>query len=151
MKLHTWLMVGLCWLPLLSSNAAAEILVSDAWARETIPGTNTSALFATLENTTRKPTQLVSVTVEGVGKAELHSHTDEGGMMRMRRVDAVDIGGRASLALAPGSYHVMLFQLAQPLKAGTEVAVQFQFSNGEKVETVAKVVSPKHSMSDHNH
>ncbi|UTA47585.1 copper chaperone PCu(A)C [Simiduia sp. 21SJ11W-1] len=147
MNIRTWLLAGLCWAPMV----AAEIIVSDVWARETVPGTNTSALFATLENTTRKPTRLVSVSVEGVDKAELHAHTEEGGMMRMRRVEAVEVGGRAEVKLAPGGFHVMLFQLAKPLKAGNEVPVVFQFANGEKVSARARVVNPKQAMQHHNH
>ncbi|MDN3638366.1 copper chaperone PCu(A)C [Simiduia curdlanivorans] len=130
--------------------AVAEIQVTEAWAKESIPGTNTSALFATLYNTTRKPTELVKVVVEGVDKAELHTHNEQDGMMQMRRVDAIDIGARATVALAPGGFHVMLFQLKAPLKAGTDLAVEFHFSNGEQVAAVAKVVNP-HQAGEHQH
>ncbi|MBB3169511.1 copper chaperone PCu(A)C [Simiduia aestuariiviva] len=147
MILRSGLLLGLLW----SSWLSAEMLVSDAWARESVPGTNTSALFATIENTERKATQLVAVVVDGVDKAELHAHNEEGGMMRMRRVTGVSVAGRSSVTLAPGGYHVMLFQLRQPLKAGTELPVEFKFSNGEKVKAVARVLSPADAMPHHNH
>jgi copper(I)-binding protein len=138
----------------------AEIVVTDVWARETVPGTNSSAMFATLQNTTRKPTQLVSVQVTGVEKAELHTHNQDGGMMRMRRVTSIDVGARTSVTLAPGGFHVMLFQLKKPLRAGSNVPVVFNFSNGEKVEAVAQVMGMGQSLpgksadkgaSDHHH
>ena len=138
----------------------AEIIVTDVWARETVPGTNSSALFATLQNTTRKPSQLVSVQVEGVEKAELHTHNQDGGMMRMRRVTSIDVGARASVSLAPGGFHVMLFQLKKPLRAGDVLPVVFNFSNGEKVEAMAQVMGMGQSLpgktadkgaSDHHH
>lgn len=133
----------------------AELLVTDAWARETVPGTNTSALFATVENTAPKGVRLVSVQVDGVEKAELHAHKESGGMMRMRRVSAIDIGARATVALAPGSYHVMLFQLVKPLRAGAKIGVTFQFSNGDKVRAEAEVLgmgqTPKQDAAQHSH
>ena len=128
----------------------AEIEVTEVWAKESIPGTSTSAMFATLYNTTRKPTELVKVIVEGIDKAELHSHSEQNGMMQMRRVEAVEVGSRATVKLAPGGFHVMLFQIKSPLKAGTELAVEFQFSNGENVAAVAKVVNPNQS-DEHQH
>jgi periplasmic copper chaperone A len=139
--------VGFLVALLAPSLAAAEIVVSEVWARETVPGTSSSALFATLANTTRKPTQLVAVQVAGVGKAELHTHTQDGGMMRMRRVQNVAIGSRATVMLAPGGYHVMLFQLDNPLRAGSTLPVTFTFSNGDKVAAVAQVVGFKQSSS----
>ncbi|BFM10257.1 copper chaperone PCu(A)C [Simiduia litorea] len=135
---------------LFTQAVVAEIQVTDVWVKESIPGTNTSALFATLYNTTRKPTELIKVMVEGVDKAELHTHNEQDGMMQMRRVAAIDIGARATVTLAPGGFHVMLFQLKTPLKAGAEVAVEFRFSNGEHVAAVAKVVNP-HQTGDHQH
>lgn len=133
----------------------AELQVTDAWARETVPGTNTSALFATVENTALKSVQLVAVQVDGVEKAELHAHKESGGMMRMRRVASIDIGARATVTLAPGGYHVMLFQLSKPLRADTSVGVTFQFSNGDKVRTEAKVLGMGQSLhqdtAEHSH
>lgn len=131
--------------------AWAEITVSEVWAKETVPGTSSSALYATLYNTTRKPTALTKVTVEGVNKAELHVHNATDGMMQMRRVESIDVGGRATVMLEPGGYHVMLFQLKAPLKAGQKVPVEFQFSNGEKVAATANIINPNQSDAHQHH
>lgn len=126
------------------AQVSAEIIVSDVWARESVPGTSSSVMFATLQNTSRKPVQLVGVTVQGVDKAELHTHTEDAGMMRMRRLDAIDIGPRATVKLAPGGFHIMLFQVKTPLVAGQDIAVQFSLSNKVKIDAVAVVVGPGH-------
>lgn len=142
-------LIGLC--AVFCAQAMADIQVSEAWARETIPGTSSSALFATLTNGNRNGAALVAVTVQGVDKAELHTSSEAGGMMRMRRVERIEIGAGESLALAPGGFHVMLFRLAEPLRAGARLQAQFEFSNGEKVSAEVEVKSAGDDQAHHHH
>lgn len=134
---------------LMSALCYSEVEVSESWVRESIPGTSSSALFATLKNTGNKDAVLVSVAVQGADKTELHTTQDEDGMMRMRRLEQVVIPAGQTVQLAPGSYHVMLFRLASPLHADQKVAAEFRFSSGEKVATTAEVRSARDA--EHHH
>lgn len=65
--------------------------------------------------------------------------TMDGGVMRMRRKDAVDIPARGSVELAPGGTHLMLVGLKAPLKAGTTIAVSLQFDKAGRTDVTVKV------------
>lgn len=134
---------------LLSSVSAGDIVVTESWARESIPGTSSSALFASIQNTGSKDVTLVSVVVQGADKTELHATQDDAGMMRMRRLEQVVIPAGQTVSFEPGGYHVMLFRLAAPLRAGQTVAAEFRFANGEKAAASAVVRSARGA--DHHH
>ncbi|AFU99087.1 copper chaperone PCu(A)C [Simiduia agarivorans] len=136
---------------LVSSMSFADVVISDSWARESIPGTSSSALFASVKNTGKKDVTLVSVAVQGADKTELHASQDDGGMMRMRRLEQVVIPAGQTVELAPGGYHVMLFRLAAPLRAGQTVATEFRFASGEKVAATADVRSARGADHHHHH
>jgi len=65
--------------------------------------------------------RLAGVSSPAAGAAELHSMTMDGGTMRMRAVEALDLPAGTPVNLAPGGYHVMLFDLKKPLVAGQKV------------------------------
>ena len=58
--------------------------------------------------------------------------SNEGGVMRMRRVDSLDLPAGKTVALEPGGYHVMLLDINRPLKAGEHVAVTLVIEEGGK-------------------
>jgi copper(I)-binding protein len=63
------------------------------------------------------------------GHTEIHetvtvadsSGGDEGGRMMMRRVESIELPPGEDVQLKPGGYHVMLFDLKKPLKAGSRI------------------------------
>ena len=64
--------------------------------------------------------ETVAVETPAAERAELHGHdVDASGVITMRPVESVDIPPGASVTAATGGLHVMLFGLAEPLKAGT--------------------------------
>jgi copper(I)-binding protein len=63
----------------------------------------------------------------------------EDGMMRMRRVDRIDLPGGAQVELMPGGLHVMLIGLKRPLVTGDEVAVTLILDDGSSRQLTAPV------------
>jgi copper(I)-binding protein len=51
--------------------------------------------------------------------AEMHETVMDNGAMKMQPVASVDLPAGKSVKFAPGGLHVMLLQLATPLKVGT--------------------------------
>ncbi len=109
-------------LPLAAMNAAAAEesgpKVDRAWARATPGAARTGAAYFRIKSPIDD--RLIGLASPVAGKAELHTHSEENGIMRMRMVE----GGVAVLAaqvleLKPGGpLHVMLTDLKQPLKVG---------------------------------
>lgn len=50
--------------------------------------------------------------------------------MRMQKVSApLAVPGNSTLTFAPGGYHIMLFDIKMPLRAGAQVTVVFVFDD----------------------
>jgi len=99
--------------------AADAIRVIDPWARATVPGQKVGGVY--MEIVSPRDARLVGVFSPAAGAAEVHSMTMDGGTMRMRAVEALDLPAGTPVKLAPGGYHVMLFDLRKPLVAGETV------------------------------
>jgi copper(I)-binding protein len=111
-----------------------EILISDAWARETVAGQGATAAYMTIANTGAGDDRLVSVAAPSPLMAMLHSSESSGGVSRMREMEAgvaVPAGGR--IELKPGGSHVMVTGLETPLKAGQSLKLTLRFEkSGER-------------------
>ncbi|MBU6436138.1 MAG: copper chaperone PCu(A)C, partial [Betaproteobacteria bacterium] len=97
--------------------------------------------------------RLLSASTPVAGSVELHSMTMEGNVMRMREVEGgIALAPGATVALQPGSLHMMFMNLKQPLALGTKVPVTLQFEKAGKV-TVSFVVKaqPPGGMPMHQH
>lgn len=123
------------------SKRAAGIKVADAYINIPVPGSHTTAGFFTLTNTSESPLELVGVSTSSAKRTELHSHTHKDGMMQMRREDKVLVPAKSSVKFAPGSYHLMLFDLRAGMQTGDQLQLLFEFSDGTRLTANAKVKS----------
>jgi copper(I)-binding protein len=94
-----------------------------------------AAAYFTVGNDGPATATLVGVHVEGAGEAQMHK--TEGG--KMTAVESVDIAPGASIEFAPGGYHVMVFDLADNIKAGGTTELTLTFSDGDKLSLPMKV------------
>ncbi|MBA3576807.1 MAG: copper chaperone PCu(A)C [Sphingomonas sp.] len=119
-------------------DSAPAIQPGDAWVRATLPGKSTTAAYFTLRNSGGGD-RLLKVSAAD-GDASLHSTSMDGGVMRMRPLDSLEIPGGAVVALKPGGTHVMIVGLNRPLEAGQElpIALKFERSGTIRVAAVAK-------------
>lgn len=109
---------------------AADVSVEAPYARAVPPNASNSAAFMTLHNHSAESISLVSAESDVAEVAELHNHIDDDGVMRMRQVEQIEIPAEGSVALQPGSFHVMLLGLKHPLQPGDPVAIELHFSDG---------------------
>ncbi len=124
---------------LVSLGAQAPIAVTDAWVREPVPGRPMTAAYAVIENPGANEIALVGVSSEVAGTLELHEMVRTGDMMKMQQVKQIVVPASGKVELKPGGYHVMLFDLKQPLKVGDEVTLTFTTSSGWRIKVPAKV------------
>ena len=132
-------------LTLLVSAAVAqngEIKITDAWARATPGGAQTAAAYMTM--TAPAGDRLTGLSTPVAQKADLHSMTMDGSVMRMRPVEVLDLPAGKPVALKPGGYHIMLTGLAKPLEAGQSFPLTLDFAKAgarQVTVTVEKVGS----------
>jgi copper(I)-binding protein len=131
--------------------AMAQVSVEDAWVRGTVPGQKATGAF--MQITSGSDTSLVAVTSPVAKVVEIHTMSHEGGMMKMRAVDAIPVPAGKRVELSPGGYHVMLMDLGQPLKEGDKVRLTLTFADkaGKKsTQDVTATVRPLAS-GQHKH
>jgi hypothetical protein len=125
--------------PLTAAKAPAQDAgpkIEQPWARATPGNVRTGAVYMTIEPGAT-PDKLVAIATPVAGRAELHAHMMDKGVMQMRPVDALALQPGAPAVLKPGGYHVMLFDLKQPLKDGEEFPLTLTFAQaGAKQVTV---------------
>jgi len=113
--------IALCSVALTSAPAQAQVTVDHAWARATVPGQKVAGVY--LEIRAEEPAKLVGVRSPAAGSAEIHSMSNEGGVMKMRRLEQLDLPAAQTVRLAPGGNHIMLLDIKRPLQPGARVPV----------------------------
>lgn len=106
-----------------------QVQVENAYVRMPIPGRTMSAAFMTLENTSGQAQILSSAKAEWANSIEVHTHTHENGVMRMREIESLEIPAGETVVLQPGGLHLMLFGLESPLPS--QPVLSLCFKSGE--------------------
>ncbi|PWC39243.1 copper chaperone PCu(A)C [Azospirillum sp. TSO35-2] len=118
---------------------AGPIEIDHPWARATAPSAPNGGAFLSLTNTGTTEDRLVAASTPVAEKAELHTHINDNGVMRMRPVDGIAVGPGAPVKLAPGGLHVMLLGLKQPLVKGAHFPLTLRFEKAGSVEVEVAV------------
>ncbi|WP_073953468.1 copper chaperone PCu(A)C [Thalassospira sp. TSL5-1] len=120
---------------------ANDISISNAWSKESIGRVPNGAVFFNIENAGAED-RVIGATSDLADRTELHTHIMDGNVMKMRQVkDGVAVPAHGAVAFKPGSYHVMLLGLHDPLKAGQHIALTLQFEKAGDVPVDAKVLT----------
>lgn len=143
-------------LPLLLTMAPlswAELAIENAYIRTSIPGAPNTAAFLTLSNSGDQTIRLVRAESEIAARTELHTHTNDNGVMRMREVEAVEVPAGGQVVLQPGGLHVMFMQLVEPLNPGEQAEFYLVDDQGTRHQVQAPVmkIKPMHHKSSKQH
>jgi periplasmic copper chaperone A len=114
---------------------AADVTVTNAWFRALPAGLPAGGYF-TLHNAGATPEKLVGVKSPACGMLMLHQSTESGGMSRMNDLASVVVEAGATLAFAPGGYHLMCMHPSAAMVPGKQVAVTLLFADGAHAEAV---------------
>lgn len=124
----------LAWAPALSAQTAnaGALVVSDPWARASTGATG--AAYVTIANGGAAADRLIGAASPASRAVEIHNSTVEGGVMRMNRVQAIEIKPGEKAVLQPSGLHLMLTGLAAPLKDGDSLPLTLTFEKAGKIE-----------------
>jgi copper(I)-binding protein len=131
--------------------AAQPVTVKEAWVRAPAPGQNVAGGY--MELTSGTHALLIAVASPVAARAELHATTMDGGVMRMRQVESIELPPAKTVKLAPGGLHVMLLDLKSPLKAGDKLPLTLtvQRDGSRSVFTVQATVRSAAGAESHHH
>ncbi len=152
------LLAGLAALSLTATAAlahsykAGEIEIGHPWSRAAPAGV-TGAGFMSFTNKGSTADRLIGARADIARTVEIHSNSMEGGVMRMRPVQAIDIAPGAEVKLAPGGYHLMLIGLKQALAQGQRVPLTLVFEKaGEvRVDLAVEAAGARGGADSHQH
>jgi copper(I)-binding protein len=116
-----------------TGSALAQVSVSSAWARSTVPGQSGTGAFMTIVS--KEGGKLIGAASPVAGVVEIHEMAMDNNVMKMRAVSGLDLPAGREVQLKPGGYHVMLLDLKRPLKAGEKVQIELRLEtrDGKRV------------------
>jgi copper(I)-binding protein len=115
--------------------SVGPIEVGNPWTRATPRGATVAGGYMTISNKGSAPDRLLGGSAAVAGRFEVHSMVMEQGVAKMRPVQGgLEIKPGETVELKPGSLHVMLTGLKQPLEKGQKVKGTLEFEKAGKVE-----------------
>ncbi|MEV0003692.1 copper chaperone PCu(A)C [Micromonospora sp. NPDC050980] len=123
-----------------SASAAAGVLgVVDPWVKAADKGM--TAAFGTLVNDGDADVTITGAATE-VSPMELHEMTMQDGKMVMQpKQGGIVVKAHSRATLEPGGDHLMLMNIARPVKAGDELSFTLTFADG-RTQTFSAVAKP---------
>jgi periplasmic copper chaperone A len=114
---------------------AGDLTITQAWSRATPGGAKVAGGYLTIENKGSTSDQLIGGSGDVTDRIEVHEMTTSNGVMTMRALDnGLVIEPGKTVKLAPGGYHLMMFDLKSPLKQGDKLPVTLEFERAGKVK-----------------
>ncbi|HTH99257.1 MAG TPA: copper chaperone PCu(A)C [Stellaceae bacterium] len=130
--------------------APSALIVTQAWARPTIPTFTVGAAYLLLRNAGPKADKLVGVETPVADRAELHESETKGDTGTMKPLDSVDLPPGGSAAFAPLGKHIMLVGLHGPLALGTHFPMTLHFASGATVTVEVSVTRGAPTQENHD-
>jgi copper(I)-binding protein len=118
----------------------SSLEISRAYVAEPVLGER-AAMYFTVDNRGDADDELVAVSTPVAGVAEIHRTVSDGGMMRMERVESLEIPTGEQVRLAPGGYHIMLLELRDHIISGDAIDATLRFRRAGEVAVRARVLS----------
>jgi copper(I)-binding protein len=123
----------------MAAGAFDTVSVSDARARAVPHMAPASGAFLTLHNKDTADHVLVAAESPVAKAVELHTHINDNGVMRMRKIDSIKVPAGGMTMLKPGGLHIMFIGLNRPLNAGDNVPLTLVFADGSRISLDAPV------------
>lgn len=131
-------------LSLACTSVLAQVSVTDPWVRATVPQQKATGAFMQLSSA--KGTRLVDAR-SPVARAEIHEMAVQDHVMRMRQISGLDLPAGQSVALKPGGYHIMFFDLKQPVKEGDVIPLILVFEDKDKKRETLELQVPARALN----
>lgn len=129
---------------------AGGLKIEHPWSRATAAGASVGAGFMVIVNS-GKADALVGASSPVAARVEMHSSSTDGGMMKMRQLQRVELPAGGTVRFEPGALHLMLVGLKQPLAEGSKVPLTLRFAVAGEQKVELKVESLGAQAKDMDH
>jgi periplasmic copper chaperone A len=107
--------------------------IEHPFTRATPPGAKVAGAFMAIANQGKDADRLIKVASPAADLVQIHEMAVDGGIMKMRAVQGVDLKPNTTTELRPGGFHVMLEGLKQPLKQGDNIPLTLTFEKAGSI------------------
>ena len=132
------------------TNKSAPMEVENVAVLEVPSVQKTTAVFMTIRNNSADDDFLIGAQADIAEACEMHEMVMEGEVMRMQKLDSVEIPAGGSVEFKQGGLHLMLINLKREIKTGESIKIMLKFKNSNEVE-VTGMVHPLDHMHEHMH
>jgi len=115
--------------------------IEQPYAPELPPVSETGAAYLAIANAGEQPDRLLGASSPIAERVEIHAHVHEGGVMRMKKLDGLEVPPGGTVRFEPGGRHLMLIGLERPLEAGGEFRLTLRFRDAGTVELAVPVTA----------
>ena len=117
-----------------------KVAVIDSWARANAPGQTVGAAYMTFISA--QDSTFVKAETTIASSVEIHSMKMNDGVMKMRMLNELPLSAGKPEKLAPGGFHLMLFDLKKQLVAGENIDLTLTFKDSAGKLTQQQLVLP---------
>ena len=117
-----------------------KVAVIDSWARANAPGQTVGAAYMTFISA--QDSTFVKAETAIASSVEIHSMKMNNGVMKMRMLNELPLSAGKPEKLAPGGFHLMLFDLKKQLVAGENIDLTLTFKDSAGKLTQQQLVLP---------
>jgi copper(I)-binding protein len=109
--------------------------IDSPWSRAVPKGAKVAAGYMRIKNTGTEPDRLVSGSTSVAGGFMIHEVTIDNGVMKMRPLPSgMEIKPGETVELKPGSFHIMMTDLKQPIQRGKPFKASLMFEKAGEVD-----------------
>jgi copper(I)-binding protein len=124
------------------SYSHGHVEIGHPWSRPTPPGTPMGVGYLVITNHGTSTITLTGAETTRATRVSIHKTSMNDGMTSMKRVqNGLVIPAGETVKLAPQSYHLMLEQLKEPLKADERIPLTLHFDGADDMEVELAVDS----------
>jgi hypothetical protein len=109
------------------------LTISKSWMRVPPKGATVAGGYLVITNKGSAPDRLIGGASPIAGAIEIHEMKMEGGVMKMRALEALEIKPGETVEFKPGGHHVMFMGLKQHPAAGGSVRLELKFETAGTV------------------
>jgi periplasmic copper chaperone A len=130
-----------------------DLLIDHPYATPSLAAVpNGSTYFRGIRNKGEVADRLIGASTPAAERVELHRMSMNGGVMRMRQVNAIDLPpGKTVPMRHGGEYHLMLVNVVRPLKDGDRFELTLQFERAGTQSVKVWVQTPRRAAADAEH
>ena len=133
------------------SFAQSSLTFKQPWIAEAPPVSKVLAAYMEITNNTDKTIVITAISSEDFSRIEFHRTIHENDIAKMQHQESLSRPAHGSLKLEQGSYHLMLFNPARALRAGSSSIFRVTTENNQQHEISVAVKKSNTDQIDHSH